>query len=134
MFANYMFNKVAPAATCFAYLLETPYTQAELKGLTHSAVLAGGKVLAYGQLDCQEFGFKRVRQLTGAFSMQTVPAFQFNGEITHRLRSGKIANCLVATFDIDAFNRSVQYDASEVNLSRTYVSMDDATQDIILSV
>lgn len=134
MFANYMFNKVAPEATCFAYLLETGYTQSELKALTHQQVLASGKVLAWGTMDCSTFGFIGHRSQTSAYGITNKAAIDASGNISARLRNGKIGWCLVAiSSDGDAFVRSVMFENNELSLSRNYVSVDDTSLDIVFT-
>ena len=135
MFANYMFNKVAPAATCFAYLLETGYTQSELKALTHQQVLASGKVLAWGTMDCSTFGFIGHRSQTSAYGITNKAAIDANGNISERLRSGKIGGCLVAiSNDGDAFVRSILFEPNDLTLSRSYVAVDDRTPDVVFAL
>ena len=135
MFANYMFNKVAAGATCFAYLLETGYTQSELKALTHQQVLASGKVLAWGTMDCSTFGFIGHRSQTSAYGITNKAAIDANGNISERLRSGKIGGCLVAiSNDGDAFVRSILFEPNDLTLSRSYVAVDDRTPDIVFAL
>ena len=134
MLANYMFNKVAPAATCFAYLLDSTYTQAQLKELTHSQVLASGKVLAWSQLECNSFGFVRERSTQSAYGLRNRPAIVAQGSVNNRVRGGKILCCLMATStDGEAFTRSVMFENNELSLSRNYVSVDDTSLDIVFT-
>lgn len=124
MIGNYLWGRTL-ADYVKLYVCAGEFSQTELDALTDTYIEQSGKLLAASVDVVAHLGFELERSSVSAYSTKYVAKCSIDVEVIP-VASGMITHCIIAAFIGGSIDRCIQLDVTEVQVSRTYVSVDDA--------